>query len=167
MTRIIQDLEHGAVILIHDLAGQPTPGETVPEEALGAVKHLAFQLGLEEKDIGPFSVGYLFDLLNHGIEAISASADAPGHAQAGAPTSEAPAVPETEVVAPQAGPTQPEPTPSSGAGGEVAVGGLDPTQPATTTASAPSAAPAAGSAELDDIVAKAQQQWGGGGAPVA
>lgn len=167
MTRIIQDLEHGAVVLIHDLAGQPTPGENVPEEAVAAAKALATRLGIVEDDIGPFSVGYLFDLLNHAIEAISGTAGATGHAQAGASEAQPPAAPETEVVAPQAGPTQPSATPTQPAAGEYAVGASE--APAAPTAPAAPAAPTAPTAnpELDEIVAKAQQQWGGGGAPAA
>lgn len=167
MTRIIQDLEHGAVVLLHELGGQPTPGETVPEEALGAVKALAAKLGIVEDDIGPFSVGYLFDLLNSGIEAISTSSEGSGHAQAGAPTTDPAAAPETAVTAPETAVGAPETVMAAPAGGEVAVGGAEPTSPPVEQAAPGVPSAAADGPDVDSIIQKATAQWAGGNAPTA
>lgn len=162
MSRIITDLEHGAVVLVHDLTNPPTPGESIPQELVGAVAGTAERLGLDAASLAPAHAGWLFDLVGHVVEALSASQGGAGGAAAGSdggsPTEgatgaqTASSAGETEVQAP----------------GEV----QEPAAEHETEAQAPSGAEAEAKAPvveapppnpaIDDVIAKAQADFGGG-----
>lgn len=105
-SRILADLESGAVTLIHELEQPPTDGSQLPPEALGPVASLALKLGLEVEKLTPTSLGWLFDIATTAAESVAEHVE--GHAQAGAPAAqpEPAAAPQTAVEAPVAAETE-------------------------------------------------------------
>ncbi len=163
MSRILADVEHGAVVLIHDIAEHPTMPEDIPEVGLKAAAALATRLGLNIDELSGLHVGWLFDLLDHTIGAMNdareadtapaeaAKPEAEVHAPAGA--AEAASAAETEVSAPAAAGSE-GPTPGTSPSLE---GQAPPPAPADTDADAQH------SAKIDEAIARASQEWGSQG----
>jgi len=161
-SRIIEDVENGAIILIHDLEAPPTDGETLPAEALAVAQGFAQKLGIDHTKLGPFQLGYLFDTVDRVIHALSES---PGSGQAQAA--------DTEAVAPA-----PDPGIAQDASGGLNTEAVAPaTQPAeqaavtpppaesvppTVTLVPPADTPAVDQDHIDAAINKAQADWGGG-----
>lgn len=160
-SRIIEDVENGSMVLVHDLETPPTDGETLPAEAATVAKALAQKLGIDHTKLGPFQLGWLFDVVDHVIDSLSETPTA-GQAQAADTEAVAPAPDagiaqdaneglNTEAVAPdtapaeQAATTPPPATPST---------------PVSTPAP-PVEAPTVDQDRIDAAINKAQQDWGG------
>lgn len=161
MSRILTDIEEGAVVLIHDLGEPTTNPADLPELAVKTAAALAVRLGLEPTQLDAHHVGWLFDLAD---SVIGAMTDAQTATQTAAETQH----PETEVSAPAAA------ADAAGAG-ETEVSA--PAAPAAETPH-PAVSPTLGGqapppqpvdsdpdaqhqARIDEAISKATQEWGG------
>lgn len=167
MTRIVEDLEHGSMILIHDLAKPPTDGESVPAAAIGTVASLATRLGMDAAGLTPVKKGWLFDLVSHVVEALSDGTIGAGHAQAGTPppdAQQAAQTPAQSATAPETEVSTENPSGGSAAAAPETEVTAPAAPPAETEAQAPAAPEVSG---LDDVVARAQKEFGGSATPTA
>lgn len=71
MSKLIADLEQGAVALIHTLEQPPTDGNQLPEEVAHAAGVFAGHLGLNWNSLPAHLKGWVFDVLTHGVNSIS------------------------------------------------------------------------------------------------
>lgn len=167
MSRILTDIEHGAVVFIHDLASPPTAGDTLPDEIVHTVATLAERLGLPAAGITPQQIGWLSDIVGHVVDTLSATTGGDGHANAGVEppgVETAPPGGNTEATAPQAT-TAPQP---AAADAEAVAPPATMGTPQTAASPATEAAvPPPDTTNLDAVIAKASQQYGAGGTPAA
>lgn len=168
MNSIIVDVEKGVILLEHELRDALPDLTDVPEPIKHAVAHFGESLGLNVLEMGAPEIAGLVHLLGLGIDALSAGQEAVGHAAAGAPAAPAAGVAEAAPAA-NAGPdtavsTEQQPAPAA-AESEAAAA------PAAAEAPAPAASEGATTADvshIDDVIAKASADFGGGGgAPAA
>jgi hypothetical protein len=138
VSRIIVDLETGAAMLLHDIPESVVDGDTLPDDAVKAVKSLAGVLGVLETDLTGAAKGWLFELIEHLSEAAGAAFS--GHASAVTAPESAETPPAASETPSEAAPPPTEGTPSLGAG---------PT-PTTHSPAGPNA-PTASGAKLEDL----------------
>lgn len=160
MSRILVDAEKGVVALIHEIEHAPTDASTIPDTGLRTAASMAARLGLDVGGLAAPEIGWLFDLAGHAIDALT---DARSE---GAQDAQEPANAQTEAIAPadaqepSAANREAVAPVSSGAEGPTAAtspsveGDTPPQQPADTDVDA------SHQAQIDEAIAKAQQEWG-------
>jgi hypothetical protein len=168
MSRILADIEKGAVVLIHDLPEAPTDPAVIPGHLVPAVTTFAERLGLEAEKLTGGEAGWVFDLLGHAVEAVSTAQGGEGHAQAG--SAEAPAAEANGAPAQSESVAETEVSTDNPTGTVPAAGGASAEAAPAAAEAAPTgeASAAPDTSGIDAAIAKAQSgEWQAGGGSAA